>query len=105
MRVLKSAVPRCTEDVDDKLVRLLESQTLATTVQREHTAEEKRLREAILAQYGQTTDSEGEEEDNGTSDRMQRNTNALTVQLAEKEKREHARLESQKKKDKDKEDR
>lgn len=93
------------EDMDDKLVRLLESQTLATTVQREYTAEEKRLREAILAQYGQTTDSEGEENDDGTGDGLQRNMNSVSVQQAEKEKREQAKLESQRKKDKDKEDR
>lgn len=83
----------------------MESQTLTTTVQREYSAEEKRLREAILAQYGQTTDSEGEEEENTVGDGLQRNTNAHAVQIAEKEKREQAKLDSQKKKDKDKEDR
>jgi hypothetical protein len=41
------------EDMDVKLVRLLESQPRPTTVQRTYTEEERRIREAILAQYGQ----------------------------------------------------
>lgn len=94
-------------DVDERLVRLLEAQTLATTAQRQYdsTAEERRLRQAILAQYGQTTDSEGEDDAEDTGEKLQRNTNAQSVQQAEKEKREQAKLDSQRKKDKDKEDR
>jgi hypothetical protein len=41
------------EDMDVKLVRLLESQPRPTTVQRTYTEEERRIREAILAQYGE----------------------------------------------------
>lgn len=41
------------EDMDVKLVRLLESQPRPTTVQRTYTEEERRIREAILAQYSQ----------------------------------------------------
>lgn len=98
------------EDVDTKLVRLLESQSLATTVQREYTAEERKIREAILAQYSQMTDDEDEEDDVGCSGDskeggLEKNTNVFTVQQAEKEKREQAKIDSQKKKDKDKEDR
>lgn len=43
----------------------------------------------------------GDSRENG----IEKNVNAILVQQAEKEKREHAKLESQKKKDKDKEDR
>jgi hypothetical protein len=43
----------CGEDMDVKLVRLLESQPRPTTVQRTYTEEERRIREAILAQYSQ----------------------------------------------------
>jgi hypothetical protein len=41
------------EDMDAKLVRLLESQPRPTTVQRTYTEEERKIREAILAQYSQ----------------------------------------------------
>jgi hypothetical protein len=43
----------CGEDMDVKLVRLLESQPRPTTVQRTYTEEERKIREAILAQYSQ----------------------------------------------------
>ncbi|XP_044743247.1 coiled-coil domain-containing protein 43 [Chrysoperla carnea] len=98
-------------DVDEKLVRLLESQSLATTVQRSYTEEEKKIREAILAQYSQMSDEENEEDEfastggDSRENGLEKNTNALAVHLAEKEKREQAKMESQKKKDKDKEDR
>lgn len=99
------------EDVDAKLARLLGSQALATTKQKEYTEDEKKIREAILAQYSQMTDDEGDEEEIECStsevkdNRLERNTNALVVQQAEKEKRELAKIESQKKKEKDREDR
>lgn len=105
------------EDVDVKLVKLLESQALTTVKQKEYTEEEKKIREAILSQYSQMTDDEEEAGDpnhaagdthktqtNAKGD-LEKNTNALAVQQAEKERREQARLESQRKKDKDKEDR
>lgn len=41
------------EDMDVKLVRLLESQPRPTTVQRTYTEEERKIREAILAQYAE----------------------------------------------------
>lgn len=66
-------------------------------------------REAILSQYSQMTDSEGEDEDGGATveakDNLEKNINAHLVAEAEKQKREQFRLESQRKKDKDKEDR
>lgn len=104
------------EEVDsNKLVQLLEMQCLATTAQRNYTAEEKKIREAILAKYSQMTDDEDEQdvhqecstsaEPRKTGADLERNTNALSVQQAEKEKREQSKIDSQKKKDKDKEDR
>ncbi|KAJ8951172.1 hypothetical protein NQ314_007712, partial [Rhamnusium bicolor] len=96
------------EDVNDKLAKLLESQSLATTTQKQYTEEEKKIREAILSQYSQMTDDEDEDEGgnvSGDESRLEKNLNAHTVAQAEKTKREQARIESQKKKEKDKEDR
>ncbi|XP_017761729.1 PREDICTED: coiled-coil domain-containing protein 43 [Eufriesea mexicana] len=99
------------EDVDVRLVRMLESQSLPTTTQRSYTEEEKRFKEAILAQYSQMSEdekSEGDGEEDGASGRdcgIEKNTNAATIIQQEREKREKAKLESQRKKEKDKEDR
>ena len=99
------------EDVDVRLARLLESQSLPTTTQRSYTEEEKRIREVILAQYSEMpdqeeSDGEGEEEGAAGGDiGIERNTNASNIAQQEREKRERAKLESQKKKDKDREDR
>ncbi|KAF7283448.1 coiled-coil domain-containing protein 43 [Rhynchophorus ferrugineus] len=97
------------EDLNDKLAKLLEKQSLATTKQREYTEEEKKIREAILSQYSQMTDSEGEEEEGAIGEAknndLEKNLNAQLVADAEKLKREQSRLESQRKKEKDKEDR
>ncbi|EFA03808.1 coiled-coil domain-containing protein 43 [Tribolium castaneum] len=98
------------EDVDTKLVKLLESQSLATTKQKKYTEEEKKIREAILMQYSQMTDDEDEAEDgNQAGDHkengLEKNTNVQSVLQAEKVKREQAKLDSQRKKEKDKEDR
>ncbi|XP_050309288.1 coiled-coil domain-containing protein 43 [Anthonomus grandis grandis] len=97
-------------DLNEKLAKLLESQSLATTKQKKYTEEEKKIREAILAQYSQMTDSEEDEEEGATADpkpkeTLEKNINAQLVQEAEKQKREQSRLDSQKKKEKDKEDR
>jgi len=107
--VAAATVP--TEDVDVRLARMLESQSLPTTTQRSYTEEEKRIREAILAQYSQMSDednSEGDGEEDGASGGdcgIEKNLNAATIIQQEREKREKAKLESQKKKEKDKEDR
>ncbi|XP_046401454.1 coiled-coil domain-containing protein 43 isoform X2 [Ischnura elegans] len=114
------------EDVEVKLVRLLESQSLPTVAPKSYTEEERKIREAILAQYSQMSDNEEDEgtektdggggvSSSGTSASggvvsggsvgLTRNTNAEEVHKAEREKRERAKLESQKKKEKDKEDR
>ncbi|CAG4944000.1 unnamed protein product [Colias eurytheme] len=94
-------------DVDIQLTKMLESQSLATTTRKEYTDEEKKIREAILSQYSQLSDNE---EEVGTVDVSEggdlvKNTNALDVAAAAKERREQARLEAQKKKEKDREDR
>ncbi|XP_033329172.1 coiled-coil domain-containing protein 43 [Megalopta genalis] len=99
------------EDVDVRLAKMLESQSLPTTTQRSYTEEERRIREAILAQYSQMSDeehSDGDGEEDGASGGdcgIEKNTNAAAIIQQEKEKREKAKLESQKKKEKDKEDR
>ncbi|XP_014248160.1 coiled-coil domain-containing protein 43 [Cimex lectularius] len=97
------------EDVEEQLVKLLEKNTLCTTVQREYTEDERKLREAILAQYSQTSvQEEAEEEDGddeGKENGLVKNTNLHSVIQAKKEQREKAKIDSQKKKEKDREDR
>lgn len=103
------------EDVDTKLAKLMESNSIPTAVVRQqHTAEELRIREQILAQYSQVELDEEDDDDEtnagaagGTSGDsvMQKNTNASDVAQLAKERREQAKLDSKAKKDKDKEDR
>jgi len=106
-----AAAPAPMEEVDVRLAKMLESQSLPTTTQRSYTEDERRVREAVLAQYSQMSDednSEGDGEDDGASSRdcgIEKNLNAATIIQQEREKREKAKLESQKKKEKDKEDR
>ncbi|XP_015120507.1 coiled-coil domain-containing protein 43 [Diachasma alloeum] len=101
------------EEVEVRLARLMESQSLPTTTQRSYTAEELRIREAILSQYSQMSDGE-EEEGDGDEDGVacakpecgiEKNTNAANILQQQREMRERAKLDSQKKKEKDKEDR
>ncbi|XP_054282443.1 coiled-coil domain-containing protein 43 [Macrosteles quadrilineatus] len=106
----KVSTPTPMENVEEKLAKLMESNVRPTTVQRSYTEEERKIREAILAQYSQTSDQEsGEEDDGGGNEGKEnglfKNTNAQSVHQAEREKRERAKLDSQKKKEKDKEDR
>lgn len=98
------------EDVDVRLARMLESQSIATTTQRIYTDEERRIREAVLAQYSQmSVDEKSDDEDQETvvisDDGLEKNMNAANIAQQERDKREKAKLDSQKKKDKDKEDR
>ncbi|XP_073821864.1 coiled-coil domain-containing protein 43 [Musca autumnalis] len=108
-------------DVDEQLVKLLESTKVQAVVkERQYTEEEKRIREQILAQYSQTevsdddyepaqSDEEGDKHGGGGGGGgltgIERNTNAQDVQNLIKEKREQSRLEAAAKKQKDKEDR
>lgn len=107
---VKNAEVAGAEAMDVKLAKLMESQARPTTVQRTYTDEERRIREAILAQYSQMSDQDDDEDEGdrgaeGKENGLVKNTNASVVQQAEKEKREKAKLESQKKKEKDREDR
>lgn len=75
------------------------------------TDEDKRIREAVLAQYSQMSDGDEEEEavevnPEGTSKSgLEKNMNVANIIQQEKEKREKAKQDSQKKKLRDKEDR
>ncbi|XP_055711211.1 coiled-coil domain-containing protein 43 isoform X1 [Phlebotomus papatasi] len=120
------------EDVDTRLARLLESNVVTSTVQRRQTSEESQIRSKILAQYSQVPVSlmfplntwilvkillfghiyqlsDEEDDDRGASAsngdaELGRNTNVEAVQQMMRERREQAKLESQRKKEKDKED-
>lgn len=89
------------EDVDTKLAKLMESNSIATTVTRQqYTPEELRIREQILAQYSQVELDECEDDDipNGgttatSSDPiMAKNTNASDVAQLAKERREQVAI-------------
>lgn len=92
----------------------MENKHIKTTVQRQYTPDELRIREHILSQYSQVEvdDEYDDEDENGASagpsnddPLLVKNTNAADVAQLVKEKREQARLDSKAKKDKDKEDR
>lgn len=108
------------EDVDAKLARLMETKHIATTVQRQYTEEELRIREQILSQYSQVEYDDGYDDENdeggaaagpstnSTSSNeplLMKNTNAADVAALAKERREQAKVDSKAKKDKDKMDR
>lgn len=98
------------EDVEVRLAKMLESQSLPTTARKNYTDEEKRIREAILAQYSEMADEEGsdeggEEEIAGTDCGIEKNMNAAMIVEQQRGKREKAKQDSLKKKEKDKEDR
>lgn len=99
-------------DIDTKLAKLLESQKIATIVQRVYTEDELRIKQQILEQYSQLSgDEEYDDDEDGatasasTSDGLTKNTNAHDVAQLVKERREQAKADSQSKKLKDKEDR
>ncbi|XP_052866791.1 coiled-coil domain-containing protein 43 [Anopheles cruzii] len=98
-----------TMDVEVRLAKLLEGQKLATKVEREYTEEERRIKEQILSQYSQLSESEHEDADeegaSSADPKLVKNTNVADVLALAKEKREQAKLESQQKKEKDKQDR
>lgn len=108
------------EDVDAKLARLLETKHITTTVQRQYTEEELRIREQILSQYSQVEYDDGYDDENddaaaGSSTNstthnsndplLMKNTNAADVAALAKERREQAKIDSKAKKEKDKLDR
>lgn len=100
------------EDVDVQLAKMLESQCLPTTSQKNYTEEERRIRESILAQYSQMTDeeqSEGEGSEEGAlgggETSIEKNTNVLEKEKRDKAKRLVEMEKDKRKKEKDKEDR
>ncbi|XP_058446244.1 coiled-coil domain-containing protein 43 isoform X2 [Malaya genurostris] len=103
-------------DVDEQLAKLLENQKLAKKVEREYTDEERRIKQQILSQYSQLSESDHEDADvdpgpsgatggSSSDGGLIRNTNASDVAALVREKREQAKLESQQKKEKDRQDR
>ncbi|XP_060084033.1 coiled-coil domain-containing protein 43-like [Ylistrum balloti] len=112
------------KNIADQLSNMLEKQTIEPVKVKDTTSDEARARkEAILAQYSTVSD---EEDDDGPSSHtgtigaatsgsasaaaagdslLMKNTNAESVGLIEKEKREKAKEEADKKKEKDKQDR
>lgn len=111
------------DDVETKLAKLLENKLITTTVQRQYTPEELRIREQILSQYStvEFDDEYDENEASGTGGGggsgggvggastddplLTKNTNAHDVAQLAKQRREQAKIDSKAKKDKDKEDR
>lgn len=107
----KATTSKEIEDVDAKLAKLLENKHITTTVQRQYTPEELRIREQILSQYSTVEFDDGYDEENdeasgaGGDPFLVKNTNASDVAQLQKERREQAKIDSKLKKDKDKEDR
>ncbi|CAD6215679.1 GSCOCG00012275001-RA-CDS [Cotesia congregata] len=98
------------EDVEVRLARMMESKNLPTVAKKSYSAEDRKLRDAIIKKYGEVAEGKSDEdedgdEENGSETELEKNMNAATIVQQEKEKRERTKLESQKKKDKDKEDR
>lgn len=109
-KAAEEAVPAM--NVEDRLAQLLEPTKQDLIKQKEYSAEDKKIREAILTQYAQTSDHEDDYEDEleasqpeSSGPSLYKNLNAATVAQAEKAKREQAKIDSQMKKEKDKADR
>lgn len=56
--VVENGASSSSVDVEDRLVKLLGSQSLTTLAPKKYTDEEKKIREAILSQYSQCSDNE-----------------------------------------------
>lgn len=110
-------------NVEAKLVSLMEEQAKSVVAEKNLSVEEQKLRQAILAQYGEVSDGEEEvvakpsvesvapaacasagatPKEHYVPKLLARNTNAETVAQAEKEKREHSKQEHERKKAQDK---
>jgi len=111
-------------DIDAQLASIMEKQAQSVVIERKVTDEERKYREAILAQYSHVSDNEDDDSDeppskdvpvasaaaaaapstataNG-SQLLLKNTNAEDVFKAEKDKRDKAKAEGEKKKAADK---
>ncbi|XP_055379252.1 coiled-coil domain-containing protein 43 [Condylostylus longicornis] len=96
-------------DIVKDMADILEKKLATSAAVKTYTDDEKRIREQILQIYSQTDVPEHDEDcldacDDGDAG-LEKNTNFLDVQLAQKARREAAKAESLKKKEKDKEDR
>ncbi|KAH8026075.1 hypothetical protein HPB51_015424 [Rhipicephalus microplus] len=95
-------------NVEAKLVSLMEEQAKSVVAEKNLSVEEQKLRQAILAQYGEVSDGEDNLADMfldllvTSLAVLARNTNAENVAQAEKEKREHSKQEHERKKAQDK---
>uniref|UniRef100_L7M0E7 Coiled-coil domain-containing protein 43 n=1 Tax=Rhipicephalus pulchellus TaxID=72859 RepID=L7M0E7_RHIPC len=109
-------------NVEAKLVSLMEEQAKSVVAEKNLSVEEQKLRQAILAQYGEVSDGEEEVVTKSSAESvvapsvasgaapkehyvpklLARNTNAENVAQAEKEKREHSKQEHERKKAQDK---
>lgn len=100
------------DDVEvQAIASLIEKQAQIVVKQKEVSEESKKRKEALLAQYANVTDDEdeGEEEDAmsgtpvcGSEKSLFKNTNVEEVLIRQKQKREQAREDAQKKKETDK---
>ncbi|XP_061837952.2 coiled-coil domain-containing protein 43 [Nerophis lumbriciformis] len=106
----RSANKRDAGDVEvQAIASMMEKQAQIVVRQKEVTEESKKRKEALLAQYANVTDGEDEGEDEespkaiaGQEKSMFKNTNAVEVLNRQKQKRDQAREDSQKKKEMDK---
>ncbi|GAB6028171.1 hypothetical protein CHUAL_002377 [Chamberlinius hualienensis] len=101
-------------DVDARLASIMEKQAQSVVNERKVSEEDRKYREAILAQYSQVSDEDDDENcdskeplgatsaDSAKTRTLAKNTNAEDVAKAEKEKREKAKAECEKKKATDK---
>lgn len=101
-------------DVDARLASIMEKQAQSVVNERKVSEEDKKYREAILAQYSQVSDEDDDENcdskeplgaasaDSAKTRALTKNTNSEDVAKAEKEKREKAKAECEKKKATDK---
>lgn len=105
----------CASAVSAKLASIMEKQSQSVTSDKKVSEEERRLKDAILAQYSHISDSDDEQpkvvattaKDDGATSKEQhvgvpKNTNAEDVLKAERDKKEKGRLEAEKKKALDK---
>ncbi|XP_024864638.1 coiled-coil domain-containing protein 43 isoform X2 [Kryptolebias marmoratus] len=110
--VRQSAGRRNTDDAEvQAIATMIEKQAQIVVKQKEVSEESKKRKEALLAQYANITDEEDEAEEGepatgndftGTDKSLFKNTNVEEVFNRQKQKREQAREDAQKKKEMDK---
>ncbi|CAN9505494.1 unnamed protein product [Ophioblennius macclurei] len=108
----RSAAKKDTDDAEvQAIASLIEKQAQIVVKQKEVSEESKRRKEALLAQYANVTDEEDEAEEEeppsgnvllGNEKSLFKNTNVEEVMNRQKQKRDQAREDAQKKKEMDK---